>query len=129
MKKILLGLIVSFTTLSSFAQVDELDSKWMRYMVESERKTVFMQAMDLEASADTVFWGLFNEYNNMTEDYFINFLPYLLESDVFIGLNVVCFRKKYLHTYLHNNSYFVAIPKYNIQKKIKSNTQKLSVKR
>lgn len=62
MKKILLGLIVSFTTLSSFAQVDELDSKWMRYMVESERKTVFMQAMDLEASADTVFWGLFNEY-------------------------------------------------------------------
>ncbi len=62
MKKILLGLIISFTTLSSFAQVDELDSKWLRYMVESERRTVFMSAMDLEASADSVFWVLFNEY-------------------------------------------------------------------
>lgn len=62
MKKILLGLIVSFTTLSSFAQVDELDSKWMRYMVESERRTVFDNAMDLEASADSVFWVLYNEY-------------------------------------------------------------------
>lgn len=57
-----MGLLVSFTTLSSFAQVDVLDAKWMNYMVESERKTVFMQAMELDASADSVFWVLYNEY-------------------------------------------------------------------
>lgn len=62
MKKLLLGLLISFTTLSGFAQVDELDSKWMRYMVESERRTVFMNAMNLQAGQDSTFWNLYNQY-------------------------------------------------------------------
>lgn len=62
MKNLLLATIVTLSSLTCLAQSDELDSKWLTYIVESERHTIFMQSMNLEGAADSTFWVIFKDY-------------------------------------------------------------------
>lgn len=61
MKKLLVGLSLCLSGLFGFAQ-DGVDPEFASYMIETERRTVFVQNMDLTAEQSTVFWSLYDAY-------------------------------------------------------------------
>ncbi len=89
MKNLILALFAIMLSASTFAQADDLDSKWLRYMVESERRTVFLEAMDLKGAADSTFWVLFNEYekelDEMRKKYIEDLAEYAKKYDHMTG--------------------------------------------
>ncbi len=62
MKKAVLSLVALFMGCMAFAQQGELDEKWANYMVETERRVIFDQAMNLESPKKEAFWNLYDQY-------------------------------------------------------------------
>jgi len=62
MKKVIFSALALIFCATSFSQAGELDTKWTNYMVETERRMVFDQSMDLESPKKEAFWKIYDEY-------------------------------------------------------------------
>lgn len=62
MKKVLVSLALALAVLGGFAQESDLDPKFASYMIETERKTVFVQNMNLKEADAKIFWPIYNEF-------------------------------------------------------------------
>ncbi|MFT6998082.1 MAG: hypothetical protein ACJAQ4_001841 [Cryomorphaceae bacterium] len=67
MKKLILSALALIFAATSFSQGGELDTKWTNYMVETERRIVFNESMDLESPKKEAFWLLYDEYEKELE--------------------------------------------------------------
>lgn len=67
MKKLVFSLFTLVIAATSFAQEGELDTKWTNYMVETERRMIFDEAMDLESPKKEAFWKIYDEYEKELE--------------------------------------------------------------
>ena len=64
MKKVLVSLVFALTVIGGFAQESDLDPKFASYMIETERKTVFVQNMNLNEADAKIFWPIYNEFES-----------------------------------------------------------------
>ena len=63
MKKIFTLIAFSMYMAAGFAQNnDGIDPKFASYMIETERKTVFVQNMTLSDSIAPIFWGIYDQF-------------------------------------------------------------------
>ena len=62
MKKVLVSVAFALTVLGGFAQESDLDPKVASYMIETERKTVFVQNMKLNEADAKIFWPIYNAF-------------------------------------------------------------------
>ncbi len=62
MKKLIVLFAFSLTVLGGFAQESELDPKFASYMIETERRTVFVQNMNLNEADAKIFWPIFDAF-------------------------------------------------------------------
>ncbi len=128
MKNLILALFAVILSASSFAQVDELDSKWLRYMVESERRTVFLEAMDLKGAADSTFWVLFNEYekelDKIREEYIKDLYEYSKKYDHMSGDDA----DNYINRHFAQESQRIAVQKKYHKKIAKAVDQKTAAR-
>lgn len=62
MKKVLVSLAFALTVIGGFAQESDLDPKFASYMIETERRTVFVQNMNLNEADAKVFWVLYDAF-------------------------------------------------------------------
>ncbi|MFT4753522.1 MAG: hypothetical protein ACI85Q_001065 [Salibacteraceae bacterium] len=62
MKKTVLLLALSLTFLGGFAQESDLDPKFASYMIETERRTVFVQNMNLNETDAKIFWPIYDAF-------------------------------------------------------------------
>ncbi|MCZ4409804.1 hypothetical protein O3Q51_13370 [Cryomorphaceae bacterium 1068] len=69
MKKLILSALVFLFAATTFAQEGELDTKWTNYMVETERRMIFDEAMDLESPKKEAFWKIYDEYEKELEGF------------------------------------------------------------
>lgn len=61
MKKLLLGVALILNGLIGFAQ-NGVDPEFASYMIETERRTVFVQNMELTTEQSPIFWELYDAY-------------------------------------------------------------------
>jgi len=64
MKKILLSLVVIFTTSMIIGQTMDDYIEVQREVLKTEKKAVIAEAMQFTDAESTVFWPLYNEYND-----------------------------------------------------------------
>ena len=62
MKKVLVLVAFALTVVSGFAQENDLDPKFASYMIETERRTVFVQNMNLNEADAKVFWAIYDAF-------------------------------------------------------------------
>ncbi len=63
MKKVIVGLALTLSVLGGFAQTnDGIDPKFASYMIETERRTVFVQNMNLNEADAKVFWVIYDQF-------------------------------------------------------------------
>ena len=74
MKKLIFSAFVFLFAATSFAQEGELDNKWTNYMVETERRMIFDQAMDLESPKKEAFWQIYDEYEKELEGFRVDYM-------------------------------------------------------
>ncbi|MGB0806615.1 MAG: hypothetical protein ACPGRC_07985 [Salibacteraceae bacterium] len=67
MKKVLVLVAFALTVMSGFAQEDGLDPKFASYLIETERRTVFMQNMNLNEADAKIFTPIYNAFENDLE--------------------------------------------------------------
>jgi hypothetical protein len=61
MKNLFLTLLLALAGVIGFAQ-NGVDPEFASYMIETERRTVFVQNMDLNAEQAPLFWELYDAY-------------------------------------------------------------------
>lgn len=64
MKNLLLAIGLLLTVFNGFAQEADIDPKFASYMIETERRTVFMQNMNLNDSTSKIFWVIYDEFES-----------------------------------------------------------------
>lgn len=62
MKKLIVLIALTVNVLGGFSQESELDPKFASYMIETERRTVFVQNMNLTEADAKKFWPIFDEF-------------------------------------------------------------------
>ncbi|HBH05342.1 MAG TPA: hypothetical protein DDX92_01910 [Flavobacteriales bacterium] len=62
MKKYLLAIIAILLVAPIFAQEGQLDEKFTDYVIDTERRTVFMNAMNLDENDSKIFWTIYDEF-------------------------------------------------------------------
>ena len=62
MKKVLVLVAFALTVVSGFAQESDLDPKFASYMIETERRTVFVQNMNLNEADAKTFWVIYDAF-------------------------------------------------------------------
>jgi uncharacterized protein YutD len=62
MKRLVLSVFVLVFALNGFSQAGDLDSKFANYMVETERRTIFMENMNFNAADSKLFWEVYDAY-------------------------------------------------------------------
>ncbi len=62
MKKLLLLAFIVLSSVTSFAQDGQLDDKFVDYIVDTERRTVFVQAMDISEDDAKIFWEIYDQF-------------------------------------------------------------------
>tara|TARA_R110002050_G_scaffold204327_1_gene339560 strand:- start:48985 stop:49452 length:468 start_codon:yes stop_codon:yes gene_type:complete len=62
MKKVLVSLAFALTVIGGFAQESDIDPKFASYMIETERRTVFVQNMNLNEVDAKVFWVIYDAF-------------------------------------------------------------------
>ena len=62
MKKLLVSIVLTLSVLGGYAQESDLDPKFASYMIETERKTVFVQNMSLNEADAKIFWPIYNAF-------------------------------------------------------------------
>ena len=67
MKKLILSAFALIFAATSFSQGGDLDTKWTNYMVETERRMIFDEAMDLDSPKKEAFWTIYDEYEKELE--------------------------------------------------------------
>lgn len=67
MKKVLVLVAFALTVISGFAQEDGLDPKFASYLIETERRAVFTQNMNLNEADAKIFAPIFNAFESELE--------------------------------------------------------------
>ena len=62
MKRFTVLIAFALIVLNGFAQESDLDPKFASYMIETERRTVFVQNMNLNEADAKVFWAIYDEF-------------------------------------------------------------------
>lgn len=62
MKKLMILIALTVNVLGGFSQESELDPQFASYMIETERRTVFVQNMNLTEADAKRFWPIFDEF-------------------------------------------------------------------
>lgn len=62
MKKVFVLIAFALTVVGGFAQESDLDPKFAAYMIETERRTVFVQNMNLNEADAKVFWVIYDQF-------------------------------------------------------------------
>ena len=62
MKKVLVLVAFVLTVVGGFAQENDLDPKFASYMIETERRTVFVQNMKLNEADAKIFWEIYDAF-------------------------------------------------------------------
>ena len=62
MKKVVLLVAFALTVIGGFAQESDLDPKFASYMIETERRTVFVQNMNLNETDAKIFWPIYDAF-------------------------------------------------------------------
>lgn len=64
MKNLFLAAIVFVLALPAFSQEGQLDEKFTDYVLDTERRTVFMNTMKLDENDSKIFWTIYDEFEN-----------------------------------------------------------------
>lgn len=62
MKKLIVLFAFALTVIGGIAQESDLDPKFASYMIETERRTVFVQNMNLNEEDAKIFWPIFDAF-------------------------------------------------------------------
>lgn len=62
MKKVVVLLAFALTVIGGFAQESDLDPKFASYMIETERRTVFVHNMNLNEADAKLFWVIYDAF-------------------------------------------------------------------
>jgi len=67
MKKLIICGVFVLAAGLAFSQEGKLDEKWTNYMVETERRVIFDQTMNLESTQKDAFWKIYDQYETELE--------------------------------------------------------------